>query len=239
MAEVCLRHYPGPGRCCMPWARAAPRKHLSHVGVDHALAGRCGDGDSVVTVGHEVQMADAVYLDRRDRLAAPDGHGQPFPPGPHSGRGWPEAPVEVAPRASRAASQPCRRWFPAGSSAPPAAAGRASPAGRQRHPVARAGCHRRARRAGGAPAWPETAAAWPAESRSPHLPGGIRYLASVVSVTASGPEPLISCGPGQGRCAAAVVCPGGSGDQHPRRIQVCDGPAGRRRLRSPLRGPHT
>jgi hypothetical protein len=49
-----------------------------------------------------MQIADAVDFDRRDRRAAPGGQGQPLPPGPHPGRGWPEPPVEVAPRAGGA-----------------------------------------------------------------------------------------------------------------------------------------
>jgi putative intracellular protease/amidase len=82
----------GPGR--------HPGEHFGHVGVDQALTGRRSDGDPMVAVGHEMQTADAVNLDRRDRLAAPDGQGQPLPSWPYPGRGGPEAPVEVAPRAS-------------------------------------------------------------------------------------------------------------------------------------------
>jgi hypothetical protein len=49
-----------------------------------------------------VRAADAVDLDRRDRLAAPLGQGEALPPVPDPRRGGPEAPVEVAPRAGRA-----------------------------------------------------------------------------------------------------------------------------------------
>ena len=53
----------------------------------------------MVAVGHEMRAADAVHLDRRDRLAAPGGQGQPLPPGPNPGGSGPEPLVEVAPRA--------------------------------------------------------------------------------------------------------------------------------------------
>ena len=56
----------------------------------------------MVAVCHEMLAVDAVNLDRRDRLAAPDGQGQALPPVPNLGGGGPEVPVEVAPRASRA-----------------------------------------------------------------------------------------------------------------------------------------
>jgi hypothetical protein len=73
----------------------------------------------MVAVGHEVQLADAVDLDRRDRRAAGPGPAVPTGTAP----GW-----RLAGSAgrSRVASPLCRRWFPAGSSAAPAAAGRAS-----------------------------------------------------------------------------------------------------------------
>src|SRR5262249_61810633 len=103
----------------------------------------------MVAVGYEVQPADAVHLDRRDRLAAPLGQGQPLPPEPHPGGGGPEAPVEVAPRAGGAddgiepdrlqpqlplaapaqrADNVIQRHEPVGSAAP------APPAARQRGP---------------------------------------------------------------------------------------------------------
>jgi hypothetical protein len=55
-----------------------------------------------MAVVHEVQAADAVDLDRRDRLAPPLRQGQAFPPGPHLVGGGPEVTVEGLPRIDRA-----------------------------------------------------------------------------------------------------------------------------------------
>ncbi len=53
--------------------------NLGDVGVDRLLA--CGgrDGHPVVPVGHEVQPADPVHLDRRDGLPAPPGQPRARP----------------------------------------------------------------------------------------------------------------------------------------------------------------
>jgi hypothetical protein len=45
-------------------------EHFGDVGVDHLLVCRRGDRYPVVPVFDEVQAADPVDLDRRDRLAA-------------------------------------------------------------------------------------------------------------------------------------------------------------------------
>ncbi len=48
-----------------------------------------------MAVLHEVQAADAVHVDGRDRLAAPLGQGQPLPPLPDARGGGPEPAVEI------------------------------------------------------------------------------------------------------------------------------------------------
>jgi len=55
-----------------------------------------------MAVADEVLAADAVYLDRRDRRAAPFRERQLLPAGLYPVGGGPEVPVEVAPRAGRA-----------------------------------------------------------------------------------------------------------------------------------------
>ena len=50
---------------------ADAREDVDDVRVDRVLPVRAGDGDPVVPVRHEVGVADAVDLDRRERLAAP------------------------------------------------------------------------------------------------------------------------------------------------------------------------
>jgi hypothetical protein len=49
----------------------------------------------VVTVGDEVQVADPVHVNGRDRLAAPLGQGEPLPAFPYPAAGGAEAAVEV------------------------------------------------------------------------------------------------------------------------------------------------
>ncbi len=70
-------------------------QHFSHVGLDRCGAGGYGDRDPVMAVNHKVHVADAVHLDRRDRLAAPLGEREPLPPFPHPPAGGPEPAVEV------------------------------------------------------------------------------------------------------------------------------------------------
>jgi hypothetical protein len=50
----------------------------------------------MVAVADEVQVADPVDRDRRERLAAALGGGDPLPAAADAGRRGPEAPVEVA-----------------------------------------------------------------------------------------------------------------------------------------------
>jgi GNAT superfamily N-acetyltransferase len=77
-------------------------KHLGYVGFDVPLARCRGDGDPVMAVDHEMPVADAVDLDRRDRFTAALGQRQPLPAEPHPVGGGPEAPVEVAAPLGRA-----------------------------------------------------------------------------------------------------------------------------------------
>ena len=70
----------------MPAGRAARCQHLGHVGVDRGRAGGHRDRHPVMTVLDEVQVADPVHVDRRDRLAAPLGQRQPLPALPHPAR---------------------------------------------------------------------------------------------------------------------------------------------------------
>src|SRR5258708_37434594 len=56
--------------------------YLGHVGVDGLLAGRRGYRYPVVAVADEVQAADPVDLDRRNRRAAPLSQRQRLPAGP-------------------------------------------------------------------------------------------------------------------------------------------------------------
>src|SRR5260221_722945 len=64
-------------------------ENLGDVGVDRRGAGRHRDRDPVMAVLHEVQVADAIHVDGRDRLAAPPGPGEPPPPPPYPSRGGP------------------------------------------------------------------------------------------------------------------------------------------------------
>jgi len=77
-------------------------EYFSYVGVDHFLVRGHRDRHPVVPVFDEVQAADPVHLDRRDRLAAPLGQREPFPAGSHPAGGGPEPVVEVAPRVESA-----------------------------------------------------------------------------------------------------------------------------------------
>jgi hypothetical protein len=70
-------------------------QHLGHVRLDRGGAGRDRDRDPVMAVDHEVQLADAVHVDRRNRLAAPLGKREPLPPLPHPPAGGAEPAVEI------------------------------------------------------------------------------------------------------------------------------------------------
>ena len=58
-------------------------------------AERLGDRHAVVAVAHEVEVADLVERDRRQRLAAPLGGRDPLPPAAQPCRGGAQAAVEV------------------------------------------------------------------------------------------------------------------------------------------------
>ena len=76
-------------------AGADARLHLGHVGVDVRAAERAGDRHAVVPVAHEVQLADPVDGDRRERLAAALRLGDPLPAGAQPRAGGAEVAVEV------------------------------------------------------------------------------------------------------------------------------------------------
>jgi len=78
------------------------REDLGHVCVDHVVTERAGDRDAMVPVAHEVQLPDAVDVDRRHRLAAPLGGRDALPARPQAARGRAEAAVELAPAIDRA-----------------------------------------------------------------------------------------------------------------------------------------
>src|SRR4051812_38189564 len=78
---------------------AEPRGDEPHAGLDRLVAHRPGDRDAVVAVLDEVQLADPVDVDRRQRLAPPAGGGDPLPAAAHAGRGGAEGAVEHARRA--------------------------------------------------------------------------------------------------------------------------------------------
>jgi hypothetical protein len=77
-------------------AGADPRVHLGDVRVDLLPPERLRDRHPVVPVAHEVQVADPVDGDRRERLAAPLRRRDPLPPPAHARRRGAEAAVEVA-----------------------------------------------------------------------------------------------------------------------------------------------
>ena len=77
-------------------------EYFGHVSVDHFLVRGHRDRHPVVPVFDEVQAADPVHLDRRDRLAAPLGQREPFPAGSHPVGSGPEPVVEFAPLIERA-----------------------------------------------------------------------------------------------------------------------------------------
>ncbi len=85
------------GRSLITSSRSAPssRADLGDVRVDVALLQRAGDGHAVMAVAHEVQVADPVDVDRRHRLAALAGLGDPLPAPAGAGRGA-EVAVELA-----------------------------------------------------------------------------------------------------------------------------------------------
>ena len=76
-------------------AERDPRRDLDDVGVDVVAAERLRDRHAVVAVAHEVQVADLVERDRRQRLAATLGGGDPLPAAAEPRRGGPQAAVEV------------------------------------------------------------------------------------------------------------------------------------------------
>ena len=76
--------------------------HLRDVRVDVLAPERLGDGHAVVAVAHEVQVADAVDRDRRERLAAALGRRDPLPATTYARGGRPEAAVEVVRAVDRA-----------------------------------------------------------------------------------------------------------------------------------------
>ena len=69
--------------------------HVAHARLDVDVAVRARHRDAVVAVLDEVQVADPVDVDRRHRLAAPAGGGDPLPARPHVGGGA-EVAVELA-----------------------------------------------------------------------------------------------------------------------------------------------
>jgi hypothetical protein len=71
------------------------RRDLDDVGVDVLTAERLRDRHAVVPVADEVQVADLVERDRRERLAAALGGGDPLPAAAQAGRRRAQAAVEV------------------------------------------------------------------------------------------------------------------------------------------------
>ena len=71
------------------------RLDLGHIGVDVVAAERARDRDAVVPVAHEVQLADAEDGDRRERLTAALGLGDPLPAGPQPRARGAEGAVEL------------------------------------------------------------------------------------------------------------------------------------------------
>ncbi len=120
--------------------------HLGHVGVDHLEAQRAGDRHAVVAVLDEVQLADPVDVDRRHRLAAALGRGDPLPARAHAARGRAGSCGRT-----RARGRPCRRSSRARSSGARAASRRAGRAPRRPPRTGGSRSRRSARRAGG---WP-------------------------------------------------------------------------------------
>jgi hypothetical protein len=83
-------------------ARGDSRLHLGDKGVDVLASQRLRDRDAVMTVAHEVHVADPVHRNRRERLAAALGGRDPLPAPAHPWRRGPEAAVEVARAIDRA-----------------------------------------------------------------------------------------------------------------------------------------
>ena len=92
---ACGKRHSAPDRAAAPsgFQRQAPAagdtsgrnlgQHFGHVRLDHLVPGGSGDRDAVVTVFDEMQVAEAVDVDRRDRRAAPLREIEPLPPLPH------------------------------------------------------------------------------------------------------------------------------------------------------------
>ena len=97
-------------------AGADARAHLGDVGVDVLAPERLRDRHAVVAVADEVQVADPVDGDRRERLAAALRGGDPLPAAAHPRAWWGGSRGR-----SRACGRRCRRPSRAGSSAARAA----------------------------------------------------------------------------------------------------------------------
>ena len=76
-------------------ARADAGLHLGDVGVDVRAPERARDRDAVMAVADEVQLADPVDGDRRERLAAPLRLGDPLPARAQPRAGGAEGAVEL------------------------------------------------------------------------------------------------------------------------------------------------
>ena len=78
------------------------RVDLGHVGLDGVRAERAAHRDAVVAVAHEVEVAELVDVDRRERLPGAALQGHPLPPLAAPVRRGPEPAVEVAHLVDRA-----------------------------------------------------------------------------------------------------------------------------------------
>jgi hypothetical protein len=76
--------------------RGDRRLHLPDPGFDHRVAVSVGDRNAVVAVLDEVQLPDAVDVDRGQRLAASACRSDPLPPVLESVRARPKSPIELA-----------------------------------------------------------------------------------------------------------------------------------------------
>src|SRR6185312_7304325 len=70
---------------------------LGDIRVDHGPAGGNRDRHPVMPILDEMQVGDAIDLDRRDRLASPLSQSEPFPAFPYPAGGRPELAVEIPP----------------------------------------------------------------------------------------------------------------------------------------------
>ena len=169
-------------------AGADPRAHVGHVGVDVLAPERLRDRHAMVAVADEVQVADPVDGDRRERLAAPLGGRDPLPPAraPAGSSGGSRG-------RSRACGRRCRRPSRAGSSAARAASRRRGRAPRRPRRTAGSARRRRARAAAGGRGRRAAASAGRARSRPARprwgsrcrRPRGEGYAASALSPSAA------------------------------------------------------